>query len=52
MLNTIAESMRGWVAQKGVDSSRELEHLAFDELSLYDKKAFENATILTYEVIS
>ncbi len=40
------------VAQKGVDSSRELEHLAFDELSLYDKKAFENATILTYEVIS
>lgn len=40
------------VAQKGVDSSRELEHLAFDELSLCDKKAFENATILTYEVIS
>lgn len=40
------------VAEKGVDSSRELEHLAFDELSLCDKKAFENATILTYEVIS
>lgn len=40
------------VAQKGVDSSKELEDLAFDGLSLCDKKVFKNATILTYEVIS
>lgn len=40
------------VAQKGLDSTKELEHLEIAGLVLSEVKHGKNATILTYEVVS
>lgn len=40
------------VAQKGLDSTKELESLDIAGLTLRESKELKNATILTYEVIS